>query len=263
VRGGLSVAGGDLRLLGRVDGYVLATGGSVLIDGPVTGDVEVRAGQVELGPAARIGGKLRYASRRPLLRSASASVAGGIESVSPESGWPVPADLEERVGRAGSWIWSVGILVLALVLAGAVPGVVATAAKAWRTRFGLSALIGVLGVACTPVAAVLLFVTLVGVPLGLLLILAVAILAVAGYAMSGIAIGDWALQRVRGAADSSTTWRLAAAAFGVLLLSLLARIPVLGAFVMLVALVTGAGAIVLGLSGVLRPPAPPAAARQA
>ena len=66
-----------------------------------------------------------------------------------------------------------------------------------------------------------------------------------GYVSTGISIGDWALQRARSDAPQSTTWRICSAILGVLIVSLLARIPWLGGWVVLVALLVGLGALAL------------------
>src|SRR5262249_60507321 len=57
--GNLSLAGNDVRMDGNVNGYVQTAARHVYINGPVGGDVEATAGQVELGPNARIAGKVR------------------------------------------------------------------------------------------------------------------------------------------------------------------------------------------------------------
>lgn len=72
---------GRVTLLGAETGYVHAAGGSVYINGPVGDDVLSHAGSVQLGPGARIAGRLRYASREELKRDLAAQVAGGVERI--------------------------------------------------------------------------------------------------------------------------------------------------------------------------------------
>src|SRR5213075_3059679 len=79
VSGNVSIAGGKVRIDGTVKGYVQVAGGRAFIDGTVGGDVVARSGMVELGPNARIAGKLRYASGKELTRDPAAQVAGGVE----------------------------------------------------------------------------------------------------------------------------------------------------------------------------------------
>lgn len=245
VVGNVTAAGGELTLNGKVRGHVLVAGGRVLIDAIVGGDVEATGGQVELGPNARIGGKLRYASREPLKRDPAAQVQGAVETFAPPGGWPVPENMEHHMGRAGGWIWTTGLLLLAAVLVALLPNFYSGVANTLRAHAGKSLLVGFITLVCVPVAALLFLITLIGVPLGLLTLLTYLLLLVVGYVATGISIGDWLLQRAKSDASQSMPWRIFSAIMGVLIVSLLARIPWLGGWVVLVALLVGLGALVL------------------
>ena len=245
VVGNVSAAGGEVTMNGKVKGHVIVAGGHVLIDAMIGGDVEATGGQVELGPNARIGGKLRYASREPLKRDPAAQVAGALETFAPPGGWPVPENVEHRMGRTGGWVWTIGLLVVAAVLVALLPNFYSGVARTLRAHAGKSLLVGFITLICVPVAALLFLITIIGVPLGLLTVLAYLLLLVIGYVSTGISIGDWALQRARSDAPQSTTWRIGSAILGVLIVSLLARMPWLGGWVVLVALLVGLGALAL------------------
>jgi hypothetical protein len=71
-------------------------------------------------------------------------------------------------------------------------------------------------------------------------------------------LGDAALQRFRAQDAAHLGYRIGAATLAMLLLALIAKVPVIGGFVMLAAILAGMGAIVMSVA---RPPAPaPAAA---
>lgn len=245
VMGNVSAAGGEVTLNGKVKGHVIVAGGHVLIDAIVGGDVEATSGQVELGPNARIGGKLRYASREPLKRDPAAQVQGAVETFAPPGGWPVPENVEHRMGRTGGWVWTVGLLVVAAALVAFLPNFYAGVAMTLRSHAGKSLLIGFITLVCVPVLALLFLITIIGVPLALLIVLMYLIMLAVGYVSTGIALGDWLLLRARGDGVQSTLWRVGAAVVGVLVVSLLARIPWLGGWVVLVALLVGLGALAL------------------
>lgn len=245
VAGNLSVAGGEVNLKGRVNGYLQVAGGKVLLDGIVGGDVEARTGELTLGPNARITGKLRYASRNDMRRDPAAQVQGPVERVPVEGGWPVPEDMERGMGRSGSWIWTLGLLVLAGVLVMALPGFSGRLAETLRTRFPVSLLLGFVLLVCLPVAAVLMMITLIGVPLGLLTMVLYPALLLLGYVCSGVALGDWLGKRFRLPLSQGSLGRVAAAVLGVLVIGLLARVPWLGGLVMAVALLAGLGALAM------------------
>ena len=237
---------GEIRLLGRVDGYIQAAGGRVYLNGPVGGDVEIRAGRLELGPLAQIGGKLRYASREPIVQNAAARVAGGIERLPGNlSRWPILTNVEQRFGRVGSWLWSLGLVLLAVVLVAALPKGMALTIGVWRAQPAMSALAGFASLICIPAATLVLFVTLIGAPLALTVLGLYLALLIVGYAVSGIALGDWALRRLAPPVFSVVGWRAFAAGCGVAAIALLGRVPWLGGGVIVVALLVGAGAVML------------------
>jgi hypothetical protein len=114
-----------------------------------------------------------------------------------------------------------------------------------RERLGVSLLLGFVLLVCAPVAALLLLVTLIGIPLGLLAIaLYLALLPVA-YASAGIGLGEWALGRWKPAAARRFGWRAGAATIAIVLLALLGTIPWLGGLIGFAALLAGLGALLL------------------
>jgi hypothetical protein len=243
VAGNLSVGGGEVTLKGRVKGYLQVAGGKVVIDGVLDGDVQARAGQLELGPKARIAGKLSYASREELKRDPAAQVLGGVERLAVPGGWPMPEDVEHGMGRGGSWVWTLGLMVVAAAWVMALPGFAQQVASTLRNRFPLSLLLGFAMLVCTPVAAVLFMATIIGVPLGLATLALYPVLLLLAYVSTGMALGDWAAARWQFEFLSSQSGRVVAAVLGVLAVGLLARLPWAGSIVMVVALLSGLGAI--------------------
>jgi cytoskeletal protein CcmA (bactofilin family) len=243
VAGNVSIGGGEVRIEGAVKGYVQAAGGSVLIDGTVGGDVVAASRVVELGPNARIAGKLRYASRSELKRDPAAQVTGGVER-SPMADRS-SGHTHRTVARAGRWLWTVGLVLMAVVLVAAMPAFTARVATTLHTRVGMSLLIGFVALVCVPVAAILLLFTLIGIPLALLALVLYFALLLVGYAMTGIGIGDWLLGRYRAADAARAGWRIGAAALATLAMALLARVPWIGALVSFIVLIAGLGAVVM------------------
>jgi cytoskeletal protein CcmA (bactofilin family) len=248
IAGNVSVGAGEIRVAGSIDGYLQAAGGYVFIDGTVGGDVEVGSGAVELGPNARIGGRMRYASRDELRRDAGAQVRGGVERLSPRTDWPVRGGLPEPLRRGIGWVWSAGLLIAAAVLAAALPGVCAGVGATVRARWAMSLLIGFIALVCIPAAAMLGMMTLVGLPLALAGIALYLALLLAGYVAAGISLGEFALQRFQAARASRIGWRVMAAALGMLAISLLGRLPWVGGLVVFAALLLGVGALLMQLA---------------
>lgn len=260
VAGNVTAAGGQVVLRGAVKGAVSLNGGQLTIDAPVDGDVESNAGHLRLGPNARIGGTLRYRSNEDLERDPAAQVAGRVEQL------PLPvrrgasaagaggareheaAHTRDAGRRVGPGVfWTLGLMALAATLVAALPVPSRRVAEAWRTRFGWSLLWGFIALVCIPVAVLILLVSLVGIPIGLLGALLYVALLLLGYVASGIALGQWGLARWRAAEGERRGWRIGAALAALLLLALLGRVPYFGGFVALMAVVAGMGAIVQGL----------------
>lgn len=240
VAGNVVVAGGNVRIEGAVKGYVRAAGGRVLINGPVDGDVVATAGTVELGPNARIGGQLRYASREEIKRDAAAQVEGGVERMQVQGGWP------DQAGHSGGgWVWSIGLMVIAAVLVGVFPGFYAGVVQTLRARSGLSLLLGFIALVCIPFVALISMITLIGVPLALLVIALYLALLLVGYVSTGICLGAWILARLKSDRVDARLWRIGAAVLGVFTVSLLGRLPYVGVLAVFGSLLLGLGAVLL------------------
>jgi cytoskeletal protein CcmA (bactofilin family) len=262
VAGNVSIGGGQLTLRGAVKGSMQVGGGRVLIDGPVQGDVVSTAGQLELGPNARIGGSLRYRSRDDLQRDPAAQVTGAVErlalpGVGRGASAPMGHDDDDRgrhmgyggYGIGGGWLlWTLGLVALGVLLVLALPETSRRVALSWRQRFGWSLLLGFITLVCVPVATLILLVTIVGIPLALLLLLLYLALLLVAYVSSGVALGEWLLGRFKPAATQQKGWRLASAALAVLALALLSSVPYLGGVVSFAAVLVGIGAIALQLA---------------
>jgi hypothetical protein len=243
IAGNASVAGGDVRLLGDIVGAVSVSGGRVYLNGAIGGDVEASGGQIELGPNAHISGKLRYHSHEALKQDPAAKVSGGIEKTAPLFGL-ASDDRARAAENAWLWLWRIGLMVLGIVLVSALPKTCLRIANSARERFAHCALLGFTALAVAPVAIVLLAITLVGLPLALLGLLAYIALVIVGYVAAGIAVGDAALTRIDPQRHAVLSWRVGFVAFAILVISLLAAIPGIGIAFSIAALLLGSGSIV-------------------
>jgi len=227
-----------------VSGYVQAAGGSVLIDSAIGGDVKVAAGDLELGPNARIAGRIVHTRQMKINRDPAAQVVGGIER-----GSSIRADGETRRGKGMrfGWIWTLGLVALAALIAGVFPVASRSMGEGLRGEPGMALLLGFITLVCVPVAAILLTITLIGIPLAVGVLLLYVVMLIVGYAALAVVIGDAALARLRAQDATHAAWRMGAAALAMVGLALLARLPIFGGLVVFVALLAGVGAIVLAI----------------
>jgi hypothetical protein len=122
-----------------------------------------------------------------------------------------------------------------------------------RERPWITPLVGLLAFTSIPVAAVLVMITVIGIPLGLLALFGYAALLLVGYVWVAVVVGGMLLERVKPETVTSTAWHVGAAVLAMLVLALLVRVPFLGGLVKFSALVIGVGMIVSAIFRRLRP----------
>ncbi len=211
-----------------------------MIDAPVGGNVSVAGGKLELGPNARIAGKLKFFGGE-MQRDPAAQVVGAVEQVrGPNHHHEYTAG--ERFLRG--WVWTMGLMVLAAIIAGALPGPSARMAQELRERPWMTLLLGLIALTSIPVAAVLVMITIIGIPIGILGLLGYAVLLLIGYVWLSVVLGGLLLERVKPETAARTAWRVGAAVVTMLAIALLARVPFAGGFVKLAVLACGVGMIV-------------------
>lgn len=249
IAGNVSAVGGQLGLSGSINGHVQAAGGRILIDGPIAGDVIAHSSSLELGPNARIAGKLRYRSREALKQDPKAEVTGGIEQL-PSLGRPddearKSEQVKHGLGLAAGGLWTLGLVLLAGLLLALLPGFTGAVGRTLRLRLGASLLLGFAWLVCVPVAAVILCFTLVGMPLAMAsMALYVAMLPLA-YVLAAISLGDWVLAKWLPTRAAKLWVRISAIAVTLFALSLLSWIPLLGWLIGFNLLLAGLGALLL------------------
>jgi hypothetical protein len=236
---------GGATIEGTVERSLVVFNGRTEIVGTVADDLIVFNGEVILRSGSRVGGDV--VSLESPVREDGATVGGSIE------------DLEGRwnywdatfIGRLAWWLaFTVSTLVLGLgLLLLASTGLEAISIRALRDRLGGTFGFGVLVFLALPLVAVLLLVTVVGIPLGLFLLLGLALVYTVAYVVGAIAIGRLVVK--------PPTSRYLAFLAGWGALRVLALIPFVGGLAWLVAAVIGLGTLWVGArarrSGEVRP----------
>lgn len=251
IAGNATVFGGDVAVRSPIKGSLRVAAGRVLIDAAIDGDVSATAGRIELGPQARIGGALRWRSGSDLQRNAAAKVQGPEQRLATpgsRGGWAGHGHERAWHGGwlAGLW-WTAGLMLMTAATLALFPSASAKVARTLRERGGRSLLLGFIVLVCVPVAAVLLLISVIGAPLALLLFLAYFGALLLGYGVSAMALGDWALDRIRPGQGNRLAWRIGAASLALLLLAWLSVLPWLGGWIVLIAMLAGLGALALQL----------------
>ncbi len=254
--GALSMAGESLSFAGTADSYLQMAGRNATVSGTVGGDAEISASRIEIGPGAHIAGRLRYRSDREPVVAAGAEIGGGLERLpgSPRA-WSWDEGAHHALRGVGRGLWFGGSFVLGALLLLLAPGFLASTSRQASAEWPLCLGVGFGVLVAVPVAAVLLLITLIGIPLGLLAIALYAVVLLLGHVVAAVAVGDYALGRWLPVRAGAVGWRVLAFLGALIALWLVRHVPLVGGLVALLVFVTGVG--VLSLRAVR--PAPPAA----
>jgi cytoskeletal protein CcmA (bactofilin family) len=248
----INAGSGDVKVYGPVGGEIEAGFGDVYVDAPVGGDIDVGRGHIELGPGALVHGNVYYGSGQ-IQPHPGAVVEGNMVT-----GWRHDVDHEpDGFGIPGfvGWVFATAAFVAcSVLLAVLAPGPLLAAARRAEESPGWSLLFGVASVPAVVVLAVVLAVSIVGIPLLLLLAPAYLALIFFGALVAAYFVG----RRVVFATGHYRRGNALAAMIGALILAVAYLIPVLGGLLLYGLALFGTGASVLALASRRRPPATPA-----
>ena len=228
---GVVVASGDVRIAGRSDGDVVVFSGDALVSGRIDGDLVIASGQARLLPSAYVSGDVNYGDERPIV-AGQAIVRGDVT----EKDWGDSIDFLPFVFGIGFWVLMSGsALLLGCLLLLIAPRAADALSDRSRERIGPLIAIGIAIAICLPVAAVIASITIVGIPLGFAILLALLPLAAIAYVTAAWALGRRLVKEPRN--------RFLSFLAGLAILRLLALVPIFGGFVGLAAVVFGFGLI--------------------
>jgi len=228
--GDLVVFHGSSTVDGTVNGSLTAFDAPVTISGRVDGDVVVFNGRVELARGGNVTGDV--VSRDAPIVAAGATIGGTTRRVQTNVNW-------DGFGWAGRLAWwlavSVSTLLIGLALLWLAGRGATRIADTGRTRIGPAIGWGLLAFFGLPILAILALVTIVGIPLGLGVLAALALIYTLGYTATAWIIGRRILR-------PGTSWVLAFL-LGWGILRVLALIPIVGGLIWFAAVVFGLGAL--------------------
>jgi hypothetical protein len=252
IGGRMSAAGSRVRIDGRVGETLAVSGDSVFIDGEIGGAVAVIARRLEIGPNARIGGQLRYRTRHAAQISPQAVIAGGVQESSlifPETGLEPFARVAVWAGLA---MFTAGLFVVGLLVLLLAPRASASLVSGFRSRPVASLLLGFAVLVCVPVAAVLAILSVIGIPLGMVLLFIWPVIVILGYLAGVIICVDVLAARLSRGKTAGQMMRVLGMAVVLVVLVLLSRVFVIGPLLILLILFAGTGAIGLATREALR-----------
>jgi hypothetical protein len=221
---------GTADIAGSLTGALVVFNGDVTISGDVRKDVVVFNGSLTVASGATIGGDV--VSRQTPQIADGATVQGEVRSISGAY------DLGEfgLLGRFAWWLgYSISALILGLVMLALFPRMDAAILDGALNRIGASLGFGAAFFFALPIAAIVLIAVVVGIPLGLFLLLGLALIYTVGFVVGAHALGRIILKLPRS--------RYVAFLLGWGILRVVGLVPVLGGLVWLVAAIFGLGVI--------------------
>jgi hypothetical protein len=225
----LIVVDGDVTIRGEVTGDVIVVDGDVTIRGSVAGDVVAVAGLATLGQRGRVAGDLVYGDERP-VQAPGSRVAGKVEKFKIGDA--------SIVAAIGFWIgFTISLLLLGVVLLLIAPRAGEAVARAGKGKPLLSALVGLAALILLPVIAIIACITVIGLPLGIVLLLLILPLYAFGYLSGALVVGRLILKKAL----------ILAVVVGVVILQLLTLIPIVGGIIGFLATIFGLGALFVAL----------------
>jgi cytoskeletal protein CcmA (bactofilin family) len=248
--GGTMTVGTEVaQLNGQVGGDVLAGAALVGINGSMGHDVTVKGDRLNIGPAAEIEGQTKYIGGRQPEVSSGAKLGSPIQVSTVKRG-------PDRSQGSYYWhqvmFWGAGFL-LGLVMLLVAPGFFFDVAQACK-KIGPAIGFGALFLFATPIAAIIVCATIVGLSVGIPVIL---FYGVAVYAAK-IFVGAWLGEKLLGAGVGIGP-ALGRLALGLAILQAIRMVPFAGPVIGLLIAMWGFGAVVLALHRRISPPASVAA----
>lgn len=246
VKGNITNASGVFTLNGTVEGNMDSRGGRIVVNGDVRGTSVMAADVIVLGDAAKFEGDVNYWNSAGTLDFKN-SLQGGKATYDPDL--QVDGSEWKLLGFASllMLLWYLGAsLVMILVIQYLFGTILKNAADTARNASLKSLGMGFLYLVATPAAVVILFVTLVGVFLGILTAIIYVMILLAATGIVSLVISNWINNTYYQSSWSNA--KIAFIGFGIFVVLKLATLtPFVGPLVMLLLICMAFGSILLNV----------------
>jgi len=250
----LLVAGEEVSLAStaEIGSDLLLGAGTALIDGLIKGDINSGVESLTIASTASIQGKLTYISENEANIQSGAQIRGPITHKLPDVkerlavGTHRLPDVKERLTLVGFWGRVIGFLmtlVFGIIIVLLAPRRMKAVTESIRTRPWASLGWGVIILIFTPIAAGIVCITIIGLPLGLITLVLYGIAIYLTQLFAGLLIGQLIIGSSKGVETRAAL--VGALALGLAILSLLRLIPYLDFVIGLATVLFGLGAILV------------------
>lgn len=248
VSGNVVAGAGNLTISGPIEGNIMAGAGNFILESSVGGDVETGVGVLRITPNGSVDGNLTYYSDTEASIDEKASIAGeimrkevpekfseGMEKAKEMKVSPMEMGaIFAGVTLAAKIIGAISTLIIGLILLKLYPNYLGKVADNINKKPWPSLGIGFIALIATPVAGVILLITLVGIPLALMLF---AIYGIYLY-LAKVFVVYWIGEKIF-SEKTKKGWLLLG---GVVVFAVITFIPVIGGLARFLTVLFGLGA---------------------
>jgi len=238
IGGGLKLIGNSVILEGTTQGDVSITASRIAtISGTVEGNLDIVAPEIILQRDARIGGNLTYTANKELV-PAEGIVAGRLNRTIPQSN---PAFSKTRIYSHAMWFFAA--LLVAVPFITLFPMTAAMATQSMHTAPWKCLWVGALCAMALPIFGIMAVSSLVGVPLGMLILGTWGFLTYTSRIVVGLVVGTLILRKN----STSIGGVMLAMTTGLAIIYIATAIPAISWSVQIVVVSMGTGALLLGM----------------
>jgi len=237
-----TIFGQEVSLSGEINNDLIIECQQVVISGKIDGNVTIEADKISIVAPAEITGDITYKSKREIRIDDDVVVDGQIE-------WDKIEEKDSDSGSSGiNWAFRIVLFMASLVTGLFILGFtnrharIATSQVIDRPLVSLG--VGFVAFCVTPVAILVLLALIIGIPVALILLFAYTIFFYIAKIYVAVAVGQVSIRAFRKDAQPKMGISLL---IGLIILSILFAIPVLGWIVYFAVIFWGIGAILLGL----------------
>jgi cytoskeletal protein CcmA (bactofilin family) len=240
IGGPIRLAGADVVFAGSSRGAAEIYGDSVEIDGRIAGNLLVRARSVTIGKTAVLEGDTIFETLNDPDIEEGATLKGRQTITLPRPGPRETFSIARALAAVVLFGIGAGLILGLILLIAARPIVEQTISQIRQAPFH-SLLVGLAVMILVPLIAVVLMATVIGMPIGLLTLLAFPLLLLVAWVVAAFGVADWLFNRSR--AERSFGGRLLLLLAGLVVVTLIGIVPVLGVLVWLLVMLLGLGAL--------------------
>lgn len=235
-----TLIGNEISTSGEINRNLIVRGGQIIISGKIGGDVDLKGDKISIVAPAEILGSVKYVSNEEIQIDSGVVISGIVERLK--------AEKEDSDKDGINWPFR-----FVLFLCSLITGLIVSAVFKQHTRHAVDQAwknplvtlgVGFIGFCIAPIAVLVLCLTVIGIPSGVILLFAYTIFFYIAKIYVAIVVGRLVIRLFAKTAEPKTGWTLL---LGLFIMFLVFPIPYLGFILYLGTIFIGMGAIVLGL----------------